>query len=378
MKENQNKIYLPNQNQNNLNDNFLIDTIYFNVDDYPIFEKKYYVKYTQNIKKVFSELLFENNRPVYILHKIFISRDFAYNKTHIIQIDITYGDFPEQRLTNQKIDGCNIEILRSIIEKYNDVFNIDSTNWYFENKTTDIYVKSEIDYQNRINKFIMYYKKDTNNLDFLSTDFIGNHFSKGERTHVKPNEVVKIYNKFKSGFEIDNKPEIFEYYEEPVKIYNYNNNYNSNNNYNNNNNNNYNYSYSRQESNHSNHSNESDKSRRTASMKDRIGNNIGRVDRNGDIKDRIGNRIGNFASNGDIKDEIGNRIGNIDSNGDIKDRIGNNIGRVDSDGEVKDRIGNIIGRVDSNGDVKDRIGNIIGNAEGMDKEQAAYLYFFKD
>ena len=57
----------------------------------------------------------------------------------------------------------------------------------------------------------MFYKKDKNILNFVSTDFIGIHYSKEERTNVKRNELVNIYNKLKSGFKIDNKPQIFYY-----------------------------------------------------------------------------------------------------------------------------------------------------------------------
>jgi uncharacterized protein YjbJ (UPF0337 family) len=376
LSDKQNQVLLvPNQNYQNQNN--LIDTFNFNIGDYPVFEDNFYSKNVQNIKKVYSELLFDNDRPINKLHKIFITRDFNKDKTTITQIEVLNGYLYQQRLTVQTINGCNIEILRPFIENFNDIFNINSADWYYQNDTTDIYIKSEIEYQNRLNTFIMFYKKDIKNLNFVSTDFIGNHYSKGERTDVKPNEVVNIYNKFKSGFEIDNKPEIFYYYEEiPVKR-NYNSGIKYSNNNNNRNNNNDNYSsYSRQESNRSNGSDK--KSKSSASMRDRIGNRLGRVESNGDIKDEIGNRIGRFESDGDIKDRIGNSIGRIESDGDIKDRIGNLIGRIESDGEVKDRIGNRLGIIESDGEVKDRIGNRIGNAQGMDKGQAAYLYFFKD
>ena len=374
MKEEPNKVYIPKKKFDR-GENFLIETINFDVNDYPFFENNYYDDYIQNIKKVYSEIFFENNRQVCLLHKIFISRDILYDKTNIIQIDITYGDFPEQRLTNQRIDGCNLEVLRPFIEKYNDVFNINSANWYFENRATDIYVKSEIDPQNRINTLLMYYKKDINKLEFLSTDFIGYHFSKGERTIVKPNEVPKIFNKFKSGFMIDNKPEKFVY-EEP-KQYNYksnkknksnkNKNYNNYNNYDNYNSNN----YSRKNSDHS-----SD-SQRSASMRNEYGGKIRRVDRNGDIRDEYGGKVGNFASNGDVRDEYGGKVANISSNGDVRDEYGGKIGNISSNGDVRDEYGGKIGRIDSNGDIRDEYGGKIGNAEGMDKDQAAYLYFFK-
>ena len=367
LSDKQNQVILvPNQNQINLK-----DTDKFYIDDYPVFGDYFYLKDFQNIKKVYSELLFDNGRPIEKLHKIFITRDFSREKTTITQIEILDGSIHQQRLTEQTIYGCNIEILRPFIEKFNDIYGINSADWYYQNDTTDIYIKSEIDYQNRVNTFIMFYNKDVKNINFVSTDFIGNHFSKGERTNVKPNEVVHIYNKFKSGFEIDNQPQTFLLVPEKR-------NYNRGKKYSKNKNkgNNYNYSsYSRQKSNRSNGSDK--KSKSSASMRDELGNIRERVDRNGDIRNEYGGRIGRFESNGDIMNEYGGRVGNIDSNGDIRDEYGGKLGNVDSSGVVRDEHGGKIGSIDSNGDIRDEYGGRVGNAEGMDKEQAAYLHFFK-
>ena len=370
LSDKQNQVLLvPNQNYQNQNN--LIDTFYFNIDDYPVFGDYFYSKDVQNIKKVYSELFFDNDRPIEKLHKIFITRDFSTDKTTITQIEVLNGSIQQQRLTEQTIYGCNIEILRPFIEKFNDIYGINSADWYYQNDTTDIYIKSEIEYQNRVNTFIMFYKKDINNLNFVSTDFIGNHFSKGERTNVKPNEVVHIYNKLKSGFEIDNQPQIFS--EVHLKK-NYNREKKSKNK---NKGNNYNYSsYSRQKSNRSNGSD--NKSKSSASMRDELGNIRRRVDRNGDIRDEFGGKVGRFDSNGDIRNEIGGKVGNIDRNGDIRDEYGGKLGYVDSSGVVRNEYGGKIGSIDSNGDIRDEFGGKLGNAEGMDKEQAAYLHFFKN
>ena len=138
LSDKQNKV--PNQNYINQNQNYLMDTFNFNIDDFPVFEKNFYSKNVQNIKKVYSELLFDNDSPIQKLHKIFITRDFNENKTTIIQIEVLNSNLYQLRLTKQKINGCNIEILRPFIENFNDIFNINSANWYYQNDTTDIYI----------------------------------------------------------------------------------------------------------------------------------------------------------------------------------------------------------------------------------------------
>ena len=69
-----------------------IDITNFNIEDFPVFEKNFYYMYVQNIKIVYSELLFDNDRPINKLHKIFITRDYIANTTLIIQIEVLNGN----------------------------------------------------------------------------------------------------------------------------------------------------------------------------------------------------------------------------------------------------------------------------------------------
>ena len=112
-----------------------------------------YSKYQKNLFRIF----FDNNRPIDKLHKIFINWDFNGNKTTIIQIEVLNSNLYQHRLTKQTINGCNIEILRPFIENFIDRFIIKIIQL--------IYIKSERDYQNILNTFIMFYKKDINNLN---------------------------------------------------------------------------------------------------------------------------------------------------------------------------------------------------------------------
>ena len=350
--------------------NFYVDTDDFNEkgNAFSVFIYNFYYKENQNIKKVFSELLMENNKPVVKKHKIFITRNFQLKTTQIIQIEIVEGEKPKKHLINQKTGECSIETLIPYIEKYNDIFQIDTTEWYdYLEKKSDIYVKSEKDYQNVIKTFVMFYKKDKKILNYISTDN-----SRGTKSNIKPNEVVNLYNELRASFEVDNEPQSF-YYKEEIPYYNirsnnsnYKNVIKNNNSYNSNNNNNSYYNYS------------NNQSKSSASMRNKYGNHIGSVGRNGEIRNEMGNKIGSFESNGDINDEYGNRVGRIESDGEIKDEMGNRIGQVESDGDVKDEYGNRIGEIESDGDVKDEYGNIIGNAEGMDRDEAAYMYFFNN
>ena len=49
-------------------------------------------------------------------------------------------------------------------------------------------------------------------------------------------------------------------------------------------------------------------------------------------------------------------------------------GKVESNGDVRMN-GSIVGKIESNGDVR-KNGSIIGSAQGVDREQAAVMFFF--
>src|ERR1700757_518184 len=111
-------------------------------------------------------------------------------------------------------------------------------------------------------------------------------------------------------------------------------------------------------------------------LKDKYGCSIGEVRPNGTIKDRYGCSAGEIRSNGAVKDKYGCSAGEIRSNGTVKDKYGGSVGEVRSNGTVKDKYGCTIGEVRDDGTIKDKYGCTIGSAKGVNKSEAAYVYFF--
>ena len=104
----------------------------------------------------------------------------------------------------------------------------------------------------------------------------------------------------------------------------------------------------------------------------RSGFSFGSVEQNGDIR-LNGNVKGRFEPNGDIR--IGDVVdARIELDGGIR-KGGRIVGNVDADGYVRVD-GTLKGRVDPNGDIRENAG-VIGSARGLDKRQAAVIFFFK-
>ena len=118
-------------------------------------------------------------------------------------------------------------------------------------------------------------------------------------------------------------------------------------------------------------------SNRSASMRDECNRELGSVDRYGVVRDDCNREIAKFESDGVVRDDCNREIGKIDSDGVVRDDCNREKGRVDSDGVVRDDCNREIGRIDDDGVVRDDCNREIGRAEGMSKEQAAYMYFFK-
>ena len=365
----------PNTNQGNNNySNAIIkeqekrkDSIFetdsFEEEDYPFFQDNYYEKYIKNIRKDFLEYMDDDDGIYYNHHRIYITINYKENITTITEIDISDKIDMTRHLKKQILYDCPYEKVKPYIEKYNSIFMIDTNLWEKQKATTDIYVKAEN--ENGLKKLEMFYEKDISFLKFYKINNNGS-FSSGTSSLINPKGVVDKYNSLKEDFTVFRRPEIFHYVDKPknnsvprnnssyVKNSSYDNNYNNNDN-----------------------EPKNEKKRRSASMRDGSGNYNGRVESDGDIKDGSGNIIGKFESDGDIKDGSGNIIGRIENDGDVRNGSGNIIGRIESDGDIKDGSGNIIGRIENDGDIRDGSGNIIGKAEGMDREKAAFLYFFK-
>ena len=390
----------PNYNNNNIyhysytnNPNFInnnVDTDDFNEGDFPHFQPNYYDKNIKNIKKVYEERINEGNNIKVKIHKILILINYVERNTTTIQIEIEKldGRTINKHLTELFYNECSLDNVRTLIEKYNSLFKIDSRQWYKSKSSSDIYIKAE-KINNKLFKIIkMFYEKDISRLTFNKIIKCGNSENSSEviYSNITPWEIVRKYNELKSIY-YDNNPEIFDFSEEPKESVH--NNYSKKQNYSNNNyySNNNNYSYKKNYSNDNNYSNhernssnnnesEEKNSDRSATMKNRDGLEIGRVDRNGRIQNRDGLEIGRFVNGGDIQDRSGLQVARI-VNGRIENRDGLEMGRVEN-GVVKNRDGLEVGRIESDGTVKNRDGIEIGNAGGMSDEQAAYLYFFKD
>ena len=186
------------------NNNYYVDTEEFNEKYFTMFEYDFSLTENQSIKKIYTEILMENNEPIIKTHKIFIIRNFFEKKTYIIQIELVGGKNPKKHLINQKISGTSIDKVTQYIEKYNDIFQIDAKDvYYYSQYIIDIYIKSEKDDQNKIKTLIMFYKKENNNVSFIYTDFKNLHFSRGAKSNIKPNGVIDLYNESQSRFEVD-------------------------------------------------------------------------------------------------------------------------------------------------------------------------------
>ena len=367
----------------------------FKEEDYPIFDPKYYEVTKRNIRKDFSEAVYENNKRVIYTHKVYLTSDFNTKKTDIIEIEKVKSDCIIKDLKKNTISTVDKydNSFKSYFDKYNSEFNIDNNFLLMALPGCDLFIKSEKYDPIRIVTFALLYNKLSKTVHYRLTDAT-NVIISLEQDNVSPKEVVKIYNQYKSSFEFDISPEPFNYNEVPnILRINIGNNIVVNNGrriqnngqrYNNYNNNNsprqsYNNNSPRQsDSNNNNNGNNSVRSRRSShSIRDANGMNIGGVDRDGGIRNSNGIRIGNFDADGAIRDENGIRVGEIDNDGNIRNSNGIRIGDVDNNGDVRDANGIRIGEIDSEGNVRDANGVRIGSAEGMDKEQAAYMFFFK-
>ena len=102
------------------------------------------------------------------------------------------------------------------------------------------------------------------------------------------------------------------------------------------------------------------------------GSKFGKIESNGGVRIK-GSIKGKFESNGNIRVN-GSVKGKIESNGNIR-KNGSIIGKIESNGDVRIN-GSIKGKIESNGNVR-KSGSVIGSAKGVDKRQAAVIFFFE-
>ena len=131
------------------------------------------------------------------------------NCIDIIEIEKSLKTELKKHLKVSKIENeCSMERAKPYLEKYNTDFEVDSTEWYNMNKTTNIYVKSEREPSGHINMFEVIYDKSTSNLKFsrkkTETNF---NF---DCPFFKATPEVLNYNLLKSDFIIDHSAEEFK------------------------------------------------------------------------------------------------------------------------------------------------------------------------
>ena len=205
-----------NPNYINNNDNN-VDTDDFNEGDFPHFQPYFYDKNIKNIKKVYEERINEGNNIKVKIHKILILINYVERNTTTIQIEIEKldGRTINRHLTQLFYKECSLDNVRTLIEKYNSLFKIDSRQWYKSKSSSDIYIKAE-KINNKLFKIIkMFYEKDISRLTFNKIIKCGNSENSSEATYsnINPWEIVRKYNELKSIY-YDNNPEIFDFSEE--------------------------------------------------------------------------------------------------------------------------------------------------------------------
>ena len=87
-----------------------------------------------------------------------------------------------------------MEIVKPLLEKYNDEFGVDSTKWYEKNKYTNIYVKCEIEPEESINMFEIFYDKSNSTLVFSKKQSKTNFTFNGTPIQANPSVLVQNYN----------------------------------------------------------------------------------------------------------------------------------------------------------------------------------------
>ena len=205
---------------NGIDDHIKIDTDNFIETNYPVFSPDFYSKKHKNIQKIYTEMTTENYQQVFKVNKIFITLNFQQNISTVVEIEKIFSKIFKKHLKKQEFKECNMEQMREFIEKYNSLFNIDSSSWFQSTPTTDIFIRAEKSGENKIKTLSMFYEKNGLNLKCNTTNFEKIKIPFEERNDIKPNEVVEIYNQSKKEFLFDTNIETF-YYDGNISENNY-------------------------------------------------------------------------------------------------------------------------------------------------------------
>lgn len=187
---------LPNgqRKQDGIDNHIKIDADEFNETDYSIFFPDFYSKKYKNIQKVYTEITTANHSLVFKVHKIFITLNFKQNISTVVEIEKVFTNGVKKHLKKQEFKECSMEHIRQFIEKYNSLFDIDSSSWFKSTPTTDIFIRSEKFGENKIKTLSMFYEKKGLNLKYNTTNFEKVKMPNEEIKDIKPNKVVEIYN----------------------------------------------------------------------------------------------------------------------------------------------------------------------------------------
>lgn len=210
------------------NEKVILESDNFEDSEYtPIFKDDLFDKNVQKITKIYSDLNDDDPDCQGKVHYIYVILNYGENCIDIIEIEKSLTTEYKKHLKVTKLENeCSMERARSYLEKYNSDFEVDSSEWYEMNNTTNIYIKSEKEPSGSINMFEVIYDKSTSKLKYRRKKTETNFNFDCEPFIATPEVVVQNYNLLKSDFIIDHSAEEFK---PPKNNSNFGNNFGNNN-----------------------------------------------------------------------------------------------------------------------------------------------------
>ena len=134
------------------------DSTNFNEKDYPLFQSNFYEKFIQNFKKIFVEKEEDGTIKTY---KIYATIDHNKKTTSIVEIEIEEKgkEVIRKHLNKNTLNGNSLTNIQSTLEKYNEEFHVDISEYLKIEKTTDVFIRAENYKEEDIGK-VMYFIYD--------------------------------------------------------------------------------------------------------------------------------------------------------------------------------------------------------------------------
>ena len=172
------------------------DTTDFNENDYPLFQSNFYEKFIQNFKKIFVE---KEGDGTIKTHKIYATIDHNKKTTSIIEIEIEEkGKEIKKHLNKITLNENSLKKIQSILERYNEEFDVDIEDLLKSEKTTDVFIRAENFKDENIGK-VIYFIYDKKKVTLSQIKTYRNKKGKGRSSKsyfgMGPDGVVDIYNK---------------------------------------------------------------------------------------------------------------------------------------------------------------------------------------